>query len=108
MAIVEIPTRTDIPAYKIKIDLDDVTYTMQFYFNARMNRWHLNILTDNEEPLLMGIPVHVNVDLVGRFKETNKTLPQGTMFATNSTSEYVEPFRDNFSTDVRLYYSEAN
>ena len=107
MAILEIPIRSDIPSYSFKIDLDDVTYTMEIFFNLRMCRWHFNLLADNEDPLVMGIPIHINVDLVGRFKQTNKSIPQGIFFAVNSVDANAEPTRDNFSTDVKLLYNEA-
>jgi hypothetical protein len=47
MAILEIPLRNDVPAYTFQIELEGVTYTLTVSFNARMNRWTMDVADSN-------------------------------------------------------------
>ncbi|MCP4481422.1 MAG: hypothetical protein GY817_01150 [bacterium] len=105
MAIVEIPTRIDIASYKYEIALDNEIYTFQFTYVDRLQRWVLNILTIDEEPIVMGITLHSNSDLLGRF--ANASLPQGKLMCYDIEGELKSAGRDDLGVRVKLLYQEA-
>jgi len=105
MAIVEIPTRVDVSSFKYEIDLDSRTYIFKFHYIQRIKRWILNILDKNENPLLMGITLHSNLDLISRFK--NPILPQGRFICYDTEGENKSAERDDLSVRVKLFYDEA-
>ena len=106
MAIVEIPTRCDLPAYDFKIDLESTVYTLRFRWNSRMSRWIMDIATEDGTDLLVGIPLHTNVDITSRFKKAG--LPPGAFAVYDETGNGNNPDQFNFGTDVKLLYEEAN
>ena len=55
--IFQIPVDNTRSDFKIRTELDDVTYLLRIYWNTRQERWHLSISDADENPLLMGIPL---------------------------------------------------
>ena len=105
MAIVEIPVRSDLPAYQFGIDLDGVNFKFSFRFNTRMGRWLWDILDTEENPILMGVPLLVNLDLIGRYKI--EELPLGSFICINETGTSNNPGRYDLGNNVKLLYEEA-
>jgi len=106
MAIIEIPTRVDIARYKYSIILEDVTYFFEFNFNARSERWSMNIFDSDNNLLLAGISLLYNVDLTGRF--VNEELPPGRFILYDTEDANKSPTRNELGTRVKLLYNEAS
>lgn len=105
MAILKIPIRNDLPAYIEQVDLEGRLYFFTFRFNARMDRWIWDIADADQNPIIVGIPVLINQDLLGRF--VSNDLPPGKFAAINLSTTQVQPNRTLFSTDVELHYEES-
>ena len=107
MATRELPLDPTDHAAKFKLDLDGRVFEFVFKFNARVNRWHLDILSDAGVELINGVLVVVKLDLLAKHRHDER-LPQGTLFAVNLVSENVEATQDNLGSDVLVLYDEAS
>lgn len=105
MAVLEIPTRSDIEAYSFTIDLEKVTYGFAFHFNARMGNWIFDILTSDGTPIYQGIPVYVNQLPLARFP--NPLLPPGNLMFIDTSGADLDPGEDDLGTRVLMIYIES-
>lgn len=105
MALIKLPLRSDIPKSEFRVDLDGVTYTFAFRFNFRMERWIMDLKTENNVPLIMGIPVLIGTDFLERFQSAD--LPPGNLFAVNLEDEFVDADREDLGNNVIILYNEA-
>lgn len=103
--ILLIPIRNDLPAYSYQITLESVVYTLTFRFNARMNRWLMDIADQTENPICMGLPMLVNFPLIERFQ--NDSLPPGSFLVLDESGNNQNPDRDSWSNNVKLFYQTA-
>lgn len=106
MATVEIPLDSSLVAQKFRVDLDGITFTFDFDFNERSQRWRMNISDDVESPLLTGVPVLPDVDLL-RYHQHNPNIPQGNFAAFNLDSPGVPPVNGELGSEVILIYEEV-
>lgn len=105
MAIVEIPVRSDIPAYKFQITLEGTVYTLNFHFNLRLDRWVMDINDVDEVNIVTGIPLLYGLPLTDRYK--NEKLPLGKFVVTDETGDQRNPTRDALGEDFKLLYKES-
>lgn len=105
MAFLKIPVRTDIPAYDFSLTLEGVVYFFNFEWNERGQFWSMDILDQDQNHLVAGVRMTVNVDLLGRFK--NAKLPKGVFVLLDSSGKNQDPKVDNFGTIVELFYAES-
>ncbi len=105
MALIEIPVRNDLPAYKFSLDLDAKSYVLSFRYNGRMERWVMDLLDDTENPIRTGIKILTTVDLFPILKK--ETMPQGTFLAFHETGLEINAERIEFGDSVKLFYNEA-
>lgn len=105
MALIKIPLRNDIPSYEFKVDLDGTTYTIKIRYNTRTGIWVMDLYTDNDVAIIVGIPLLVGTIFFDRF--TDDRLPEGDMFILNIEDEDAEATRDNLNENVLLLYDEA-
>jgi hypothetical protein len=71
-----IPTVAGVPYYTMRTRLDGREYNLRFAYNERSDRWHLDIATDADEPLVSGIKLICNWPLL-RFFKWDRRLPPG-------------------------------
>jgi len=100
-----IPVRADLPAYTFQIELDGSLYTLTFRYNERMDRWLMDIADENEDALLLGIPILTDFNLIERFKDDN--LPPGEFFALDESGAQKYAGREDLGNDIKLFYVEA-
>jgi len=105
MALVVLPIRNDLPAYKFKLDLDSKTYVLSFRYNGRMARWFMDLLDESDNQIRMGIKILTNVNLFTILKKTN--MPQGDFLAFHETGLELNAERLEFGEEVKLYYNEV-
>lgn len=104
MAFLEIPVVSDPQAYEFEITLDGTPYRLAFYFNKRRGTWHMSVRTQNEEDIVVGLPIFVGYPVLDRFRDTR--LPPGTFLPIDTGNGSLDPTQDDFGTRVKLLYIE--
>ncbi|MEI6806852.1 MAG: hypothetical protein WCK49_10180 [Myxococcaceae bacterium] len=66
MAVLEIPFDTNIPHYTQQTELDGKTYNLEFEFIERENFWMLHISDQDGIPLVCGIKLVADWQLLRR------------------------------------------
>ena len=105
MAIIEIPVRNDLPSYEFRVELENVTYFFQFKYNFRKSRWNVDILNQDKEDVLSGIPMLTDVDLRSHFKQEN--LPPGRFLVFDFEGKQKNPEQFDLSDRVLFLYEES-
>jgi hypothetical protein len=104
--ILQIPVRSDIPAYEFQITLEGTPYRLSFRYNRRRERWAMDIKNQQGDSILSGIPILVGMDLTSRFRAEGG--PPGRFFAVDSSNQDLPPTEADLGNRVLLYYEEAN
>jgi len=107
MAYLEVPLRTDIYAYTQKTTIEEVVYTLGLRYNARMERWVLDIMDAAGEMLLAGVKLLINYPLTRRFVGSIEGLPEGHFMIVDETGQERNPTRDDLGDDIKLIYVET-
>ena len=105
MANVQMPVRNDQPAYGFQIELEGGIYFLDFRFNTRQNRWLMDILSQTQEPILMGLPVLTGIPISAGYTDDQK--PPGYFLAVDQTGQERNADRETFGVDVLLLYEES-
>ena len=103
--LIIIPLRNDIPSYEFKVDLDGTTYTMAIRYNSRLATWIMDLKTEQDESIVLGVPILLGTILFDRFSDSR--VPPGDLFIINIEDETAEATRDNLGENVLLMYEEA-
>ena len=59
-----------------RIELDTVIYVLTIQWNSREEAWYLSIFTDNEDPILSGLKLVPNYQLLDQYEHI-EALPNG-------------------------------
>lgn len=105
MAILECPTRNDLPSYNYVISLDSVNYMLDFKFNSRMQKWFISLSDQFSNQIIAPVPIVSTWGLFDRF--VGNSVPAGTLFAFDSSGQNLDPGRYDLGDRVRLFYAEA-
>ena len=105
MAILEMPVRSDLPAFTFKQELEGTVYTFDFRYNERFECWIMDISTEQGTPILQGTPVQTDVDIASRFLDPR--LPKGHFAVIDETGEQRNPDRETFGGEVKLFYLDT-
>lgn len=105
MAIWSIPVKFNQPDFSFQIDLDNVVYGFRFIYNARTDRFSMEIQDQLGNAIVSGIAVVTNWKPLARFKDP--ALPPGQLFTMDITGGNNEPGAVNFGDSILLCYNEA-
>lgn len=105
MALLELQLNSSTGNYRFRTRLDDVDYVFRFRWSGREESWIMDIRDFQNNPVVAGVRVVTNIDLLANFKHLD--IPQGDLVAINLKSDTAEPGRNNFGTDIRIIYAEA-
>lgn len=107
-----IPIDPAVPDQSVQVRLPDGVFRFRFYWVIRMGSWFLEIWDANNEPVVLGLRVAVNNDLLDQYK-TLPNAPTGVLFAVAllDGSDRVpygsEAARDDLGDAVKLFYVES-
>ena len=104
MTIAAINLRNDLPWYKFRITLSGTIYTLHVYYNTRSNRYYLDINDSSDNPILVGVPILIRMNLTGQY--ATLTIPPGVFFATDDSGQGNQPTQFSFGVDHTFYYSD--
>lgn len=99
MTIYEIPTSSDNQTFTIS--LVGVTYQINLYWSDINNSWTIDILDISNNPILTGIPVVANVDLLAPFGYLNFG---GRLIAQTDHNVDAPPSQSNLGTAGHIYF----
>ncbi len=99
MPAFEIPLSPE--AQTFSIDLAGATYNMTLSWNLSVSAWVLDIADVNENPILRGIPLVANVDLLAQYPYLNFG---GSLIAQTDNDIETPPTFENLGTVGHLYF----
>lgn len=105
MAMWKLPIKFASPDFSFQIELDNVVYGFRFIYNARTDRYSMEIQDQAGNALVSGVAVVSNWKPLARFK--NPALPPGELFTMDVTGMNNEPNAVNFGDTILLCYNEA-
>lgn len=99
---IQLPFRQNEYNYEYSVVIGSTTYILWLYFNRRMDRWILNIKDDNNDPLIMGIPILIGSQMLGRFAgEALRDIKYA--FAFNLKNRYAEIGEFDLGSSATVY-----
>jgi len=104
MALLAIPTRTDLSVYDFTIELDAVVYTISMVYNTRAGRWFFSMLDLDGNPLREGIKMVSNWELTLTWVQQGR--PDGGMYVINPEND-DDADRDTLGTSAVFCYDEG-
>lgn len=105
MAYLEMPIRSDIPAYFFQIALEKVFYNFDFNWNDRGQYWVMSISDQQEVAIISGIKLVTGIDILEKYKKVG--MPLGSFFILDTTGKNTDPNKDNFGVTHFLIYRES-
>jgi hypothetical protein len=78
------------PNYTLRTRFDGRDFNLKFLWNEREERWYLDIRTDSDLPIVMGIKLITNRPLL-RFYKFDARLPPGELYAWSLTTDESPP-----------------
>lgn len=106
MAFLQLPVRSDVPAYDFQTELDGVLYTLGFTYNARAGYWVMDIYDSNDIAVVVGIRVITGWLLSNRFVMPG--LPPGDFFVYDTSGKNEDPLQNDFGTTKLLMYADES
>jgi hypothetical protein len=98
-----IPTPTDgYPDWTARVSLDGSTYDIRWQWNERDGAWVFSI-ADRDGPLLSGVRVALNVDLLARCPMSSRR-PPGPIYVVDPSKGRDEPTQSDLGQRVKVVY----
>ncbi len=104
MAILTIPTRTDLGNYRFSIELDEAVYELVFAYNNRDAHWYFDLFDEEGNLLRAGLKAVTNFPLLRLDKSNDR--PPGDIFAIDPTDQGTEAGLEDLGDSVTLTYVE--
>ena len=101
MAILELPTRTDVSVYDYTIELDSVVFRLSWTYNTRAGRWYLSCLDLDGNRLRDGLKVVSNWVLTQAWVQQGR--PVGKFVCANPQTD-DDPTRESIGTSSVMTY----
>jgi hypothetical protein len=100
--VISIPF-AEFPFFTQDLLLDGAKYRFLFLWNTRASKWSLSIYTTSDAPLVEGIPVALDQEMLGQYH--SRGIPPGELWAVDATGTLVEISRDDLAKGlVQLVY----
>jgi hypothetical protein len=99
-----LPVAQNHPWFTFRIPLSSVTYSIEMRYNTRMGRWIFSLGDAIGTPIVVGIPIFPNRDLLSRYQ--GSAIPPGPLFCIDDTGQNTPPTLSSFLTDHRLIYGD--
>lgn len=96
-----IPFR-DLPAFRETVPIDGVLYVLEFQYNTRADFWTMAVYSKDGAPLLTGIKVVIDYELVQRYG--SRGLPFGNLYAIDVTGISNRIGRRELPDSIDLVY----
>lgn len=102
-----VPTPAGRPNARVRVALSGSTYTILWLWNARDRAWTFSISDADGVPLLSGVRVVLNVDLLATAAPSTRRPPYP-IFVVDPTNTGVEPDLESLGGRVKVVYAESS
>lgn len=103
--IFEIPITNTEASFKIRTILEDVELVLRFDWNGRDSRWQMSISDAQEQPIVMGLALNINTELIHRYEL--EALPPGRLALYDTSGTFTEAGREDLGGRCKLLYRES-
>jgi hypothetical protein len=93
------------PHMRVRVSLSGATYDIRWLWNERDGAWTFSMWDPSGDPLIMGVRVALNVDLLGTIGPSDRRPPYG-IFVVDPKESGIEPTRTDFGTRVKVVYAD--
>ena len=90
--------------YRQDVTLSGARYVLELRYNTRMGRWLLDVLTTAEQPIVQGLPLLINTNLVTQYPA--QALPPGALFVLDNSGNDLQPGLPSFLQSHVLVYAD--
>jgi hypothetical protein len=105
MAYIQLPVRSDLPAYQFQTELEEETFFFDFEWNERGQYWTMTISNSDEEVIIAGIRLVSGISLLEQFTVAGR--PKGRILCVDTTGKNIDPSISDFGSRVLLMYRES-
>jgi hypothetical protein len=99
---IEIPLLVDSPSYSQHVTLEGVVYTFEFRWNVRAGSWYMNLLTAEEDPIVMSVKVVPGFPLAWTSKDPRR--PPGNLVVVDTSGADLPPGEHELGGRVQIVY----
>lgn len=100
-----IPTRTDVAAYTLRVDLTGVEFLFEFRFNDRESFWYFDLADALAAPIVQGVKVVLGVPLLRNVVDVRR--PVGDLFAIDQSNADLEAGESDLGDRVLFVYEDG-
>lgn len=100
--ITQIPVVSDSFYYEFNTIINNSTYILRFYFNRRALKWMIDIKDENNNPIVMGLPILAGARITKRFVN-EKLLDIKYLCSINKKDATQDPTETDFGINTFLY-----
>jgi hypothetical protein len=111
MTIYILPTFAQTsPRWTVRVDLSGTRYTLYLSWNEQMQSWFLSLLHADGTPIIAGIRLVPNTQLLDCYRTVIPTLPSGSLIVMDAEQrpDNDDLNRTNLGTRYQLCYVEAS
>jgi hypothetical protein len=101
--LVALPLNGDVPFYSFTMGLSGTQFYLTIRYNSRMDRWIMDVADATQSPVIVGVPLLIGVNLLGRFSG-QAGLPVGALYVTDNIAGVNQPTRNSFGLTHTLWY----
>lgn len=99
----KIPLQKNVYNYEFSITAQRIDYILRVYYNRRISQWTLDIKDEDNNPIVMSIPLLIGAQLTKRF--VNEALVGlKYMLLSNDKNIYEEATEDSLGSKCNLYF----
>ncbi len=104
----QINITADEPFQSFDVVLDGSSYTLELFWNDRIDSWHMSLFDALGEPIVQGVRIASSVPLLRDFVDVR--LPSGSFVCLDTFGEDKDPVYDDFGEKGRcsLIYVSAS
>lgn len=102
MAVLQLRIPSGPSSHQV-VSLDGVSIGLRLWWNARGQRWILDVEDAQGEAIASGLGLVTGVSLLARFG-VRDDLPPGALIAVDTSGAGAPPGRDDLGGRVRVYY----
>lgn len=104
MAILRVPLNHSLYHYEFRVELGSMIYVFEIRYNTYMGTWIFSIYDSANDPIIMGLPLLVGIDLLRRY--TDDRLPPGRLFMYNLENNNQDGEEKDLGDNLLMLYLE--